>query len=254
MKNLFLLIAIVMIYFNSNSQTTGTLSFSVTTLNYSATFSPKHILAIWIEDSSGVWVKTRKFRSQNINFRSYLTNFKNATNSTYNSVDAITGSTLLQHSSHTITWDCKDVNGNIVSDGNYKIFIEFTSANTTGKLFSVVFTKGPQAQTLTPVNQTNFSNISLTWTPSITQIDKAPIIDPIKVFPNPFNKEVNISNLAENKNTIQIYSITGELINKFIDCSNSINWDGKDFNGNVIENGQYIIIVNSNLYYKIIKM
>lgn len=170
----------------SFAQTAGTLSISVTTVTHNGQYKPKNILAIWIEDAStNSFVKTRLFRSQNTSYRKYLTKFKAATNSTYNVVDAQTGATYPSHSTRTATWDAKDVNGNIVPDGNYNVCIEFTESNGTGPYAYYTFNKSNQAITLTPENTANFQNVNITWTPTSSlnnvSIDK----ENLNVYPNP---------------------------------------------------------------------
>lgn len=232
-------------------QTTGTLTFSVTTVNYSAPYSPAHILAIWISNDNVQWVKTRKYLAQNPVYRQYLTNFRIATGNTYNAIDAITGPTLPNHVTHTVSWDGKDVNGNLVADGNYRIYIEFTSANATGKLHYIQFTKGPQAQMLTPANQPNFTNMSLSWAPKSTvgvenEIANVRILD---CFPNPFSDHAYITLRSERKLPviINIYNNLGQTVKSFILNTNAgyveekLLWDGTDQRGQMASNGIYFI-------------
>ncbi len=247
-------------------QTPGTLSFSVTTINYSAPYSPLHIFAIWISNENAQWVKTRKLLAQHPVYRQYLTNFRNATGNTFNVIDAITGPTLPNHITHSVSWDGKDVNGNLVPDGNYRIYIEFTSANATGKLHYIPFSKGPQAQTLTPANQTNFTNMSLQWIPKSTvgiqdELANTIIFD---CFPNPFSEYAHIALRSESKLpvNVKIYDNLGRNLRHFIfnpkarSDENEFTWDGKDMSGHIVDKGIYFFIAeqgNKKQVLKIIK-
>lgn len=261
MKYLFALI-IAAFALSASAQTHGALSFSVKTVTYTAQFAPRHILAIWIANGSGQWVKTRKRIYANTAYRQYLTNFKSATSSTFNATDATTGATLSAHTTHTITWDGRDVSGNLVADGTYRVYIEFTSANATGKLYYCEFTKGPDAVTLTPANQTNFTNISLIWTPvpaaapSINSNDNGSIT----CFPNPFNESLNIS--VENNEikpiNVVVYDISGKVVKNYNNVSGDektiITWDGNYNNGEMASAGIYYISVQSGSLKKTIKV
>lgn len=142
--------------------TAGTVSFTVTTLPAGGNYAPKHVLAIWIE-KDGVFVKTRKAMANAR--KQYLYTWKASSN--YNVVDAITGSTLNSHQTHTISWDCTGLDGNVVPDGNYTLKIEFTDKHAQGPLYSIDFVKGTEAVVLTPPNQTNYINMSFSYTPQI---------------------------------------------------------------------------------------
>ena len=71
------------------------------------------------------------------------------------------------HGAHDATWDCRDVNGNIVPDGQYKLSAEFTEDNSSlffnpqPKLLSIEFAKGAQPLTLMPPDQASFTNMLL---------------------------------------------------------------------------------------------
>ncbi|PKP22186.1 MAG: hypothetical protein CVU05_05025 [Bacteroidetes bacterium HGW-Bacteroidetes-21] len=261
MKYLFTLI-IVSLSLMLSAQTMGTLSFSVKTVAYSASYSPRHILAIWIADGNGQWVKTRKRMYQNTVYRQYLTNFKNATSNTYNATDATTGATLQSHASHTVTWDGKDASGNLVADGTYRVYVEFTSANATGKLYYCEFTKGPNAQNLTPSNVTNFNDISLSWTPipsSVSVVNKN-VSENISCYPNPFNESINIAIAQNESNTVKIdiYDICGKLAKTMsvsaIPENTLLTWDGSYENGKEANPGIYYITVHTGNQKRTVKV
>jgi len=117
MKALFLVASVLLLtgytaQLKSQTPTEGEMTFTVRTVTVNGNFSPKHVLAIWVEDSDG-FVLSRKLRA--VKRKQYLYTWN--TQSGGNVVDAVTGETLLSHQTHTVTWDCKDANGNLVPDG-----------------------------------------------------------------------------------------------------------------------------------------
>jgi len=148
----------------TKATTGGELSFTIRTITASGTYAPKHVLAIWIENS-GDFIKTRKAMANQR--KQYLYTWKAASN--YNVVDAITGSTLNSHQTHTVTWDCTNLDGNIVPDGDYDVYTEFTDKHAQGPLYVLSFTKGPDAMSLTPEDETYFKDIELDFTPFVSE-------------------------------------------------------------------------------------
>jgi PKD repeat protein len=145
---------------DQRANTAGLVTFTATTSPAGGNYAPKHVLAIWVE-KDGVFVKTRKAMANAR--KQYLYMWKAASN--YNVVDAITGPTLTSHQTHTVTWDCKDLSGNVVVDGDYTIILEFTDKHAQGPFIEVTFNKGTEPVTMNPANQTYIKNISLTYTP-----------------------------------------------------------------------------------------
>ena len=133
------------------------------TVTQNGNYGPKNVFVIWIEDADG-FVKTRKLRGNQR--KQYLYTWKAA--SDYNVVDAITGSTLTSHQTHTITWDCTDLDGEIVPDGDYVVWAEFTDKHAQGPLYNITFTKGPDTQSFTPADETYFKDIELEFTPYVS--------------------------------------------------------------------------------------
>ncbi len=149
----------------SRDNTPGTVTFTVKTLSAGGNYAPKHVLAIWVE-KDGVFVKTRKAMANQR--KQYLYTWKAVSN--YNVTDAITGSTLSSHQTHTIEWDCTDLDGNIVPDGMYTMRIEFTDKHAQGPLYSIDFMKGTEAIALTPPDQQYFINMEFSYEPEIVLI------------------------------------------------------------------------------------
>lgn len=176
----------------SYGQTKGVLTVNVTTQSAASTtsgnmgpssfggghgagrsYAPNNILAVWIEDNSGKFVKTLLVNAQR--YAMYLTSWKTSTSTSgtaYNRVDAVTGATNRYHGTRTCIWDGTDFNGKIVPDGTYRVRMELTEANATGNNSSFTFTKGKSADIQAPADKTNFSAISLKWEPGTSTISK----------------------------------------------------------------------------------
>jgi len=241
------LLSLIIAFFISQilfSQTAGTMTFTATTVNYTAEHSPKHILAIWIADNSGNWVKTRKFMSSNPSYRQFLTNFKNATSNSYNATDAITGSTISNHNTgvnnpQNVSWNGKNNSGTLLADGTYRVYIEFTSANATGKVYYCSFVKGAAAIDTTYANQTYFNSIHLTWTPDLSETQEIDSEKEISVFPNPAEGEVNLTNASGSD--IEIYDVMGKVI-----FEKHIIFEKELLNRNHLTPGKYYIKINKD--------
>lgn len=149
---------------NIKSTTGGELTFTIRTVTAGGNYSPKHVLAIWIEND-GDFIKTRKAMANQR--KQYLYTWKNASN--YNVVDAITGSTLTTHQTHTVSWDCTDLDGDIVPDGEYDVYAEFTDKHAQGPLYTLSFTKGPDGVSFSPADETYFKDIELDFIPFVSE-------------------------------------------------------------------------------------
>jgi hypothetical protein len=146
----------------SQSPTDGEMTFSVRTVTANGDFSPKHVLAIWVEDQAG-FVLTRKLGGDRRKEYLYTWN----SNSGGNVVDATTGATLSSHQTHSVTWDCRNVNGDLVPDGEYTVFVEFTEEHAQGPLRLVTFTKGSEKVSMAPADDANFKDIELVFEPNV---------------------------------------------------------------------------------------
>ena len=149
---------------DTSLKTAGTLTVNTTTATYNGDYGPAHVVAIWIENSSGSFVKSLLVNAAER--KEYLTNWFKAT-STGNTVDAQTGATINTHGAKNCTWNGKDASGNVVNDGTYKVCMEFTENNGTGKFASFTFTKSTVADDQAPGAKNGFSNISLKWAPAV---------------------------------------------------------------------------------------
>jgi len=99
------------------------MTFVVNPVSHSGSYGSSHVVAIWIENSSGTFVKTllrRANTSHTIN--NHLPVWK--ANSNLNVVDATTGATLKSYNPITVTWNATNVSAAVVADGNYSVWVE----------------------------------------------------------------------------------------------------------------------------------
>jgi len=175
------------------AQTAGTLTCSFTPVTKSPGYSgTKNHLAVWIQTSTGAFVKTklRYAQVERDHLPTYAVNSggtaSNCTAAACNKTDAITGATLPNFTAKTIVWDGKNVNGTAngttVPDGVYKVTIEETwNHGTSGTIVkSYTFTKGPNADHQTPANDAYFTNIKLDWVPAATGLTVATSVVNVK--------------------------------------------------------------------------
>ncbi len=227
MKKIYLsLLLTLTIGLFAQAQTSGDLSVSVSTSNAGGNYAPRNIVAVWVEDSNGDFVKTLLSYAQT--FKHHLNNWEASTTaagSVYNTVDAITGATKTSHATRTCTWDGTDLNGTLVADGAYKLCMELTDKNSTGNYSLYDFTKGANVENQTPGNQPSFSSVSIVWTPAANSIATVNSKESFFVFPNPTKGVVNIA--GENIENIEISNITGQQIymgnNTSLDISDQPN-------------------------------
>ncbi len=221
-----------------NAQTAGTFTFSFTEASHSSTYNgnAQHVLAVWIQSSTGTFVKT-KLRYWGGGTNDHLPTWK--ANSASNVTDATTGATLSSWTTKTIVWDGKNVNGTangtLVADGSYKVTIQSTwDHGTAGTVTtSFTFTKGPNIDHQTPANTTNFTNIKLDWVPtSTTGIDNISASSDINLYPNPtsgiFNVDYKMATSIKVMNTLGVVVHEekveqGNTGTKSIDLSNFAN-------------------------------
>ena len=153
--------------------TAGSLSFTINPVSRSTSnYTLNHVAASWIENTSGTFVKTRN-RYTGTSNQSHLTSWRATTGSTYSVVDATTAATLNAYNPITITsWLGNDLTGatpyNLLPDGEYKVWFEMSwdDATTEADRISVQFTKGPTLFTASPANTTNFTGMTVIWTPA----------------------------------------------------------------------------------------
>lgn len=144
---------------------TGALTVKVATVSYGGKYADKNVGAIWVTDAQDRFVKTLDLWANKR--KKHLVKWNSSSGG--NVVDATTGATVRSHRQHTAQWNCTDTNGNVVADGVYRVYVEFTEDNSAssgkpqGKWFLAEFTKGTSDQTVTPNDKQYFKNIELIY-------------------------------------------------------------------------------------------
>jgi len=220
MKKTLLIFAVLALYISASAQS---LTFNVTTVTDGGPFSPKHVLAVWVEDNAGVFVKSNKVMADARKQYLYTWNNKSSGDVT----DAITGATLTSHQTHTITWNCQNLSSQVVPDGDYKIWIEFTDQHAQGPIHSVSFTVSSNTFNVDPADETYFKDMSLDYTPVVTGIENIIGNQSLSVFPNPNNGEFFINFETEENGLVELnlINISGRvIINKHLEKSELTNY------------------------------
>jgi len=140
---------------------TNGLTVTVVTSSAGGVYAPKNVVAIWVENAAGQFVKTLTVYA---NARaSDLTNWEAASGG--NKVDAVSGATQINVGTIYGSWNGTDSKGITVPDGTYRLCIELTDKNATGDFSYFLFTKGGTAETQKPANVPSFSSIVIKWVP-----------------------------------------------------------------------------------------
>jgi len=196
------------------SQTYGHLNVSVTTSETGGNYAPRNIVAIWIEDADGNFVKTLMAYAQNR--ITHLNTWQAATTaagSEFNVIDAVTGATRTSHGTRACLWNGLDYNQNLMPDGTYYLWMELTDKNSTGNFSSFEFTKGEDLQELSPENVPSFSDITIVWEPSGTGILEDFNSSNYTICNNPGNGIYEIS--GQKFDQVDVYTISGQYIDSF---------------------------------------
>ena len=146
------------------SNTAGSVEFTITTKPTTQRYAPQHVLAVWVTDTSGNFIKTLKIQGSREKYS--LSTWME--NSELNEVDAVATATLKTHQTHTITWDCRDTTGTVVNDGDYQIHVEFTEYNGQGPVTPadhIQFSKADESVSLTFDDLEYFYDIKLQYIP-----------------------------------------------------------------------------------------
>ncbi len=214
----FMLLLLNNVSTDVQAQTAGTLTFSYTQSPASAS-ATKNVMAVWIEDNAGNFVKTR-MRFWGNNTTDHLPSWD--AKSGQNLVDATSGATRTASTSptafgtKTISWDGTNVSGSLVADGIYKVFVESSYCNpepANGQhwiISSFSFTKGIAADHQTPAGPANFSNITVDWVPNTTSVDEFKENNNLSVYPNPTKGNLTIN--YKDVKRITVENILGSLI------------------------------------------
>jgi len=231
-----IIIGLLFVYKGITAQTAGNMTFTVSLATHSAGYGSKHVSAIWIENASGAFVKTKYRMASGHTLNSHLPVWK--ANSNSNVVDATAGSTLTTYTPITVNWNATNVSAALVPDGDYRVFVEFTwdDGSANHDTTSVGFTKGTGVVHLSPADKTNFKSLVLDWVPSNVGIENNRTEELFSVYPNPVTSESIIKYALNDLSdvTISVYDISGKLISVLMDE----NQDAGDYSLNLSINGK----------------
>lgn len=248
MRHTFLIFTLLLSSFIS-AQTQGTLTLTFTQTPHTSYTGNKNVMAIWIQTSSGTFVKTRK-RNAGGGTSDHLPiwavnsggNANNCMSGACNTVGATTGATLNNFGTINVSWDGTDASGNLVADGTYKITVEscWNHGNTAKASRSFTFTKGPNADIQTPTDDANFTGIALAWNPSGAGVAEvaSPLL--VQISPNPTSSgQVEVS--FNEATSITVYNMAGaEILVVPV-----LNEQKKTLNLSAVPNGIYFVEVSN---------
>lgn len=232
-KNTILLAwALIMLGFftKTTAQTQGTLTFTFTCPMHTSgnyEINGRYALAVWIESCSpcgttagtSTFVKTKiiNWGGSSSKTGDHLPTWRNK--SGMSTVDATTGATSTNFSQRTVVWNGTNEAGTLVTDGSYRVAVQETwghNGSTVTRYFP--FTKGANMDMQSPAADTNFTGISLMWSPTLGLEDIAKTPDFV-VYPNPSKGIFNINFKNEVKN-IKVINLLGEVVyNEDLDTS-----------------------------------
>lgn len=238
------------------TSTEGMLTFTVKSVTDNSTYSPKNVFAIWVTDSLGSFVKSCKVMAASR--KKHLVKWN--ASSAGNTVNAVTGSTLPNHQTHTIEWDGTNVAGVTVPDGPYKICVEYSSTNSAnngnaGPFLTLDFVKDANNQHVVLPNASYYQDIVADWVPKSTigVNDLRHAGAKLHFFPNPvvniLSLQLNLAkksqvsvDLLDAKGTLQLNLLT-DILNQ---GDHSYEWLPKQLNGGQLSSGLYLLRVNVN--------
>lgn len=230
--------------------TAGIVDISVKTIDYGKGNDPEHILAIWIEDDAGDFVKTLKLSADERKKYLYTWNTKSSGNTT----DANTGATLGSHTTHDVSWNCTNTSATVVDDGAYAVWVEYTSEHAQGPITNFAFTKASDVFSFQPPDESYFVDMDLLYTPeSASGIRKSTISYDLKAYPNPASDQLNISlsNPLDRQTSIRIYQSDMKMINVLWDDvlragEHGFTWNLNSTSGTKVAAGTYFMVVSGD--------
>lgn len=152
----------------------GTLTVTYTTQSHGGPYAPAHVVAVWIENDAGAFVKTVD-RWAGVR-RQHLVAWTQKAGAA--DIDAVSGATRNSHTQPlTATWDLRDRQGQEIPDGTYTLRMELADSNATQALQNAqgtfTFTKNAAGSTQTGLASGGFTNVTITHAPG-----GAPPVDP----------------------------------------------------------------------------
>ena len=154
----------------------GMVTIEFTTATYSGRYAPANYGAVWFETPSGMFIKTAKRWAGTIHASDLAT--WTAASGGWGSIfgggnmadmmDAMSSATLRSHQSHTVMWNLKDANKQLLPDGEYVAVVEMTedrAADRKGPVARIPFVKGPSPQMVEAPAVETITGIVLRYSP-----------------------------------------------------------------------------------------
>ncbi|MEZ4358772.1 MAG: DUF2271 domain-containing protein [Kofleriaceae bacterium] len=155
----------------SHKAVAGTLTVQLTTTPAGGNYAPRNVVAVWIEDAAGAFVKTigrwSAARTQ------HLVSWRAGAGTA--DADAVSGATRQNHNAPlTVTWNGKNRAGVDVPDGTYKVRMELADRNSTtatqNNQGTFTFEKTPAGFTQSTAGG-GFTNVSITYSQAAPTCD-----------------------------------------------------------------------------------
>jgi hypothetical protein len=215
------------------AQTDGTLNFSFTEVAHSPCYvGTRHVIGAWITNSSGAFVTARMRRAGTGN-TDHLPSFAAAAGAPSSDcmsvtmpADAVSGGTLMDFiGTRAFTWNGKNSAGVLQADGVYTIHIQTTwnhGSSTSTRTYT--FTKGATTDVQSPTANSDFSNVSINWTPVSTVGINATSSsnNEISIYPNPNSTGLFNVTFSQAK-TLKVINTLGEVVFAEKIASNAYN-------------------------------
>ncbi len=144
--------------------TDKSLTLEFTTSSMGGKYAPSHILAVWVETAGGDYVRSLKVRAQMR--MEYLYTWDDASGGDV--TDAVTGATLSNHTTHSISWNLQSSEQVAITNGDYQIKMEMTDKNSLGSVTSLPFSYQDTIISQGFDDATYFKNISIAFTQQTT--------------------------------------------------------------------------------------
>jgi hypothetical protein len=163
----------------ASAQTDGSASLDLTLVNIPGNGSD-HWTVAWVTTESGTFIKSLRKQGPSswtdTHWNDHCPTWVSARGGRLGSqaIDGLTSATAKTYippdSPVVLTWNCRDASNNLMADGNYKFWVQYSEEDednpgphTTSGL---LWTKGSTGSTNTYANQAgNFTNMKVVWTP-----------------------------------------------------------------------------------------
>jgi len=273
----FVVLAMLVSFSTSlKAQTAGTMSFTFTTPKHTTgnyVSDGRYVLAVWIEScatcgagttaGTSTFVKTRHRFCTMGSTEDHLPTYGVKAGATAancmtggNITGAIsTGATQTTFTARTVTWDGTNTAGTLLADGNYRVCIQETWGHGTATATRYFpFVKGATAFTNTTdvAADTNFTGISLTWSPTLA--NETFVSGPeVVVYPNPSKGIFNLDLKSQVKNITVVNTLGALIYEENINDSSIVTTKTIDLSQ--YTNGVYFINVsddNGSSCYKVV--